>query len=236
MSSSSEDLPEFSSVDETEEDELPDPNKVFPRIKEKDPYKLLGIGAEASYEEVQEARVYLVEEYRGHKMSVEAIDIAHDKIISQNFKERQTEGIKIKNKSGKRVAPPPVEEEPEGPFSKYLDTRVGRNTLLKTVGVFLTVLLWTIATALNSEPTAQITVGLIACTFFVQQKRQKKADKETNVFWGSVGTAIVATAAGWILGNMVPVVLPVFPEEVSVQAICTCIALVAQWFASTYVR
>merc|ERR1712176_405263 len=230
-SSSSEDWSE-----EVEEDELPDPNKVFPRLKEKDPYKLLGIGAEASYDEVQEARNFLVEEFKGHKMSVEAIDIAHDKIISQNFKERRQDGIKINSKNGKRAPPPPVEEEPDGPLSKFIDTRVAKKALLKTVGVFLSVVVWTVATALDSEPTAQITTGLIACTFFVQQKRQEKADKEENVFWGSVGTAIVATAAGWILGNITNVVLPVFPEGVSVQAVCTIFALIAQWFASTYAK
>ena len=180
------------------------------------------------------SRAFL-QEYKGHKMSVEAIDIAHDKIISQNFKERKQDGIKITSKAGKKVAPP-VDDEPEGPFSKFLDTRVARKALLKTVGVFLTVIVWTVATALDSEPTAQVTTGLIACIFFVQQKRQKKADKEENVFWGSVGTAIVATAAGWIAGNAVPVVLPVFPEGVSVQAICTIFALIAQWFASTYAK
>jgi hypothetical protein len=224
--------------EEMEEDEFPDPNKVFPRLKEKDPYRLLGIGAEASYDEVQEARSFLVEEYKGHKMSVEAIDIAHDKIISQNFKDRRQDGIKITSKNGKRVAPPaPAEDdEPDGPFSKFLDTRVAKKALLKTVGVFLSVVVWTVLTALDSEPTAQITCGLIACIFFVQQKRQQKADKEENVFWGSVGTAIVATAAGWILGNITNVVLPVFPEGVSVQAVCTIFALIAQWFASTYVK
>ena len=222
------------------EDELPDVNKVFPRLREKDPHKLLGIGSEASYEEVQEARAFLVEEYKGNKASVEAIEIAHDKIITGSFKHRRQEGIQLvsKGKGGKQVLPPSSaeEDEPEGPLGRFLDTRVARKTLLKIAGVFLSVIVWTVATALDSEPTAQVTVGLMATTFFVQQKRQKKADKEENVFWGSVGTAIVATAAGWILGNIFPVVLPVLPENVSVQAVCTLFALVAQWFASAYVK
>lgn len=229
------------SFDETpveEDDGLPDLKKVFPRIKEKDPHKLLGIGSEASYDEVQEARLFLVEEYKGHKMSVEAIDIAHDKIISQNFKDRKQDGIKFVSKGGREVKPRQSEAEDEdaGPLGRFVDKRVAKQALLKTVGVFLTVIVWTVATALDSEPTAQVTVGLIATTFFVQQKRQKKADKEENVFWGSVGTAILATAAGWILGNVFPVVFPVLPEGVSVQAICTIFALIAQWFASTYVK
>ena len=86
------------------EDELPDVNKVFPRLREKDPHKLLGIGSEASYEEVQEARAFLVEEYKGNKASVEAIEIAHDKIITGSFKHRRQEGIQLvsKGKGGSR--------------------------------------------------------------------------------------------------------------------------------------
>ena len=38
--------------------------EVFPRVKERDPYRRLGIDSEASYEEVQDARNYLVETYR----------------------------------------------------------------------------------------------------------------------------------------------------------------------------
>jgi hypothetical protein len=45
--------------------------EVFPRTKERDPYRRLGIDAEASPEEVQDARNYLVETYRGHTAGVE---------------------------------------------------------------------------------------------------------------------------------------------------------------------
>ena len=188
------------------EDELPDVNKVFPRLREKDPHKLLGIGSEASYEEVQEARAFLVEEYKGNKASVEAIEIAHDKIITGSFKHRRQEGIQLvsKGKGGKQVLPPSSEEDslraPSAPR-----THPGRQkTLLKIRGVFLSVIVWTVATALDSEPTAQVTVGLMATTFFVQQKRQKKADKEENVFWGGVGTAI-AHRRRLDSGNIFPV-------------------------------
>lgn len=129
-----------------------------------------------------------------------------------------------------------MEEEPEGRFSQFLDTKVAKAKLRNTCIVFVSVIAWTILTALESEPTAQITVGLLACTYFVQQKRQEKAGPEDNVFWGSVGTAIVATAAGWIVGNVVPVVFPIFPERINIGSICTLIALVAQWFASTYLK
>ena len=38
------------------------PLQVFPRLKERDPYRRLGVSREASFEEVQEARNFLVEQ------------------------------------------------------------------------------------------------------------------------------------------------------------------------------
>ena len=66
---------------------------MFPRIKERDPYKRLGISQEATYEEIQEARNYLVELYGGHEKSAESIECAFDKIISQKLRVRKKSGI-----------------------------------------------------------------------------------------------------------------------------------------------
>ncbi|CAD6202945.1 unnamed protein product [Miscanthus lutarioriparius] len=56
---------------------------IFPRIHVKDPYQRLGISREASEEEIRAARNYLISKYAGHKLSVDAIESAHDRIIMQ---------------------------------------------------------------------------------------------------------------------------------------------------------
>lgn len=88
--------------------------EVFPRVKERDPYRRLGIDSEASYEEVQDARNYLVETYRGHTAGVEAIEEAFDKIIQQKLSVRKkVKGMKAamrkKKHEGEDYVPPFLE-------------------------------------------------------------------------------------------------------------------------------
>ncbi|RZC64624.1 hypothetical protein C5167_008311 [Papaver somniferum] len=47
---------------------------IFPRINIKDPYKRLGISKEASEEEIQAARTFLINRYAGRKPSVDAVE------------------------------------------------------------------------------------------------------------------------------------------------------------------
>ncbi|CAL5324308.1 unnamed protein product [Camellia sinensis] len=75
-----------------------DPTAIFPRINIRDPYKRLGISREASEDEIQAARNFLMQRYGGHKPSVDAIESAHDKIIMQKFYERKNPKIDIKKK------------------------------------------------------------------------------------------------------------------------------------------
>ncbi|KAG2263444.1 hypothetical protein Bca52824_070523 [Brassica carinata] len=75
-----------------------DSSAVFPRINVKDPYKRLGINRMASEDEIQGARNFLIQQYAGHKPSVDAIESAHDKIIMQKFHERKNPKIDMNKK------------------------------------------------------------------------------------------------------------------------------------------
>ncbi|KAJ8647920.1 hypothetical protein MRB53_000943 [Persea americana] len=79
-------------------DTADDSMAVFPRINIRDPYKRLGISREASEEEIQAARNFLINRYATHKPSIDAIESAHDKIIMQKFYERKNPKINIKKK------------------------------------------------------------------------------------------------------------------------------------------
>ncbi|KAH0969432.1 hypothetical protein GBA52_028700 [Prunus armeniaca] len=73
-----------------------EPTAIFPRINVRDPYKRLGISREASEDEIQGARNFLIRQYAGHKPSVDAIESAHDKIIMQQFYDRKNPKIDFK--------------------------------------------------------------------------------------------------------------------------------------------
>ncbi|CAG7888339.1 unnamed protein product [Brassica rapa] len=52
----------------------------------------------ASEDEIQGARNFLIQQYAGHKPSVDAIESAHDNIIMQKFHERKHPKIDITKK------------------------------------------------------------------------------------------------------------------------------------------
>ncbi|KAL3525314.1 hypothetical protein ACH5RR_013686 [Cinchona calisaya] len=51
---------------------------TFPGINVRDPYKVLRISREASADEIQSARILLLQRYASHKPSVDAIESAHN--------------------------------------------------------------------------------------------------------------------------------------------------------------
>jgi len=70
------------------------PIEVFPRLKERDPYKRLGVTHEASFEEVQDARNFLYDQYRQHEPSKESIELAFDDILQEKMKVRHRFGFR----------------------------------------------------------------------------------------------------------------------------------------------
>ncbi len=64
--------------DEEGEIDFDSPVVKFPRRNEKDPYKRLGLTSDSSFEEVQEARNFLVKEYMRDVDGCEQIDLALD--------------------------------------------------------------------------------------------------------------------------------------------------------------
>jgi hypothetical protein len=93
---------------------------VFPRVKEKDPYRRLGVDAEASYEEVQDARNYLVDTFRGHAVGVESIEAAFDRIIQDKLSVRKkAKGLRMaKKKQGGENYVPPFMERLKAQFAR----------------------------------------------------------------------------------------------------------------------
>ncbi|XP_030440586.2 uncharacterized protein LOC115662606 isoform X2 [Syzygium oleosum] len=103
---------------------------IFPRINVRDLYKRLGISKEASKDEIQAARNFLVQKYVGHKPSLDAIESAHDKIIMQKFYERRNSKIDVKKK---------VREVTQSRAVQAVMSRAGAFILSWLLGTFLMV-------------------------------------------------------------------------------------------------
>lgn len=198
--------------------------EIFPRIKTRDPYKCLGISREANYDEITEARNYLMEAYAGHEASEEAIEGAYDKIISQGFKRRR----KTKMNLGRESA----DVAPEDNFFTRLRARMdkpSREVLMQRIFLFSFITAWSVMLSNETGPTLQLLAAFGLSTLFLNQKAQ---NKELGM---SVGLSFIALVAGWLVGTLLEVYLPrIFPPAWTPETICALFSYIALWGMSTF--
>lgn len=215
-----------SAMDASYGDMANDSSAVFPRINVRDPYKRLGISREASEDEIQSARNFLIQKYAGHKASVDAIESAHDKIIMQKFYERKNPKIDIKKK---------VREVNQSRFVQAVRGRFqtpSTKFIIKTSLAFLLLGVLTVLFPTEEGPTLQVALSLIATIYFIYDRLKSKI----RAFLYGVG----AFAISWLLGTflMVSVIPPItlLKGPRAFEAISSLITYVLLWISSTYLR
>ncbi|XP_057968038.1 protein CHAPERONE-LIKE PROTEIN OF POR1, chloroplastic isoform X2 [Malania oleifera] len=211
-------------MDASYDDTANDPTAIFPGIKIRDPYKRLGISREASEDEIQAARNFLVQKYAGHKQSVDAIESAHDRIIMQKFYERKNPKINIKKKvrevSQSRVV--------QAVMSRFRTPPA--NFTIKTSIAFVVLGVLTVLFPTEEGPTLQVAISLITTIYFIYDRLKSKI----RAFLYGAGAFVVS----WLLGTflMVSVIPPILKGPRSLEVTTSLITYVLLWVSSTYLK
>ncbi|XP_061343791.1 protein CHAPERONE-LIKE PROTEIN OF POR1, chloroplastic isoform X2 [Gastrolobium bilobum] len=215
-----------SAMDASYGDMTNDASAVFPRINVGDPYKRLGISREASEDEIQAARNFLIQKHAGHKPSVDAIESAHDKIIMQKFYERRNPKIDIKKK---------MKEVNQSRFVQAVRGRFhtpSTKFIIKTSLAFLLLGVLTVLFPTEEGPTLQVAISLMATMYFVYDRLKSKI---RALLYGA-GAFIIS----WLLGTflMVSVIPPItiLKGPRAFEVITSLITYVFLWVSSTYLR
>ncbi|GIL70110.1 hypothetical protein Vretimale_3377 [Volvox reticuliferus] len=171
--------------------------RPFPRLKERDPYRLLGLGRDAGFEEIQDARNYLYEIYKWHEPSREAVELAFDTVIQEKLKDRHKYGFRP-IRMGRRGD---VLGEAKATWDKkvndLIDPTITTRTLVNEGSVFAALALWAMFSTDQSFPLA----AAFAYSVYKYQQKRVKRDPEGPFFGGNpiVGailtTVIVLAAA-----------------------------------------
>ncbi|CAN0919040.1 Protein CHAPERONE-LIKE PROTEIN OF POR1, chloroplastic [Linum grandiflorum] len=202
---------------------------VFPRIHVRDPYKRLGISTEASEDEVQSARNFLIQKYGGHKPSADAIESALDKIIMQKYHERKNPKIDLNKK---------VREVKQSRFVQAVTNRFrtpSTMVIAKTAIAFLILGALTILFPTEEGPTLQVAISLAATMYFIYDRLKSKL---RAVLYGYVRAA--AFIFSWLIGTflMVSVIppLPMVRGPRSFEVTTSLLSYVLLWVSSTYLK
>ena len=202
----------------------------FTRTKEKDPYKRLGIDADATSEEVSSAFNYLIREHAGDESGVESIEAAYDKVISQRLTTRKMQkGLRKmkKEKKGDEVDyDAPIVQRIKAMFAKP-----DQQTLIRRTMLYVFISGWAIAAPASSGPAFQMACAFGACVYFLNEKRGGQ---------GTLGKAfrdsLIALVLAWLVGSIVPVYIPLFPQGAAPELILALFSFVAMWVTCTFLK
>uniref|UniRef100_A0A453DAB1 Uncharacterized protein n=1 Tax=Aegilops tauschii subsp. strangulata TaxID=200361 RepID=A0A453DAB1_AEGTS len=160
---------------------------------------LLGVDRDASEEEINSARNFLLQQYAGYEESEEAIEGAYDKIMMKSYSHRKKSKINLKSKLKKQV-----EESPSWVKSLLGHFEVpSMDVVSKRFALFGFIAGWSIATSAETGPTFQLALALVSCIYFLN-------DKMKNLARASATGRLGLFAGGWIVGSLVVPVIPAF--------------------------
>lgn len=199
---------------------------VFPRINVRDPYKVLGVGRDASEEEIQSARNFLAEQYAKHERSREAVEAAHDKIIMESFRARKKSKINLKSNLKKKV-----EESPPWVRNLLNIFEVPPSEVILQRAVFFALMgVWSVMNPAEGGPAFQVAVSLAGCVYLLNYRLKSIGRSFILGFGGLV--------VGWLLGSFFVPILPtaILPPNWSLEIITALISYVFMWLACTFLK
>lgn len=192
--------------------------EVFPRRRERDPYKRLGLPRDASFEEVEEAKHFLLEQYRWHAESRESIELAYDTLLQEHFKRRNKYGFRPP-KTGRRSD---VEGDPEpvtllARVKENLDQSVTSVTLVNDGSIFVGLAVWTWFQA-TVDPTLPLGVAIAFSAWRLFDKRKKRNPDGPSPIWGALLTTLAGLVAGACVSYAIATYLPL-PRTINPSAL-----------------
>ncbi|NJK38681.1 MAG: molecular chaperone DnaJ [Oscillatoriales cyanobacterium RM2_1_1] len=201
-------------------------------MNEKSPYEQLGVTLDASFDEIQDARDRLREEYPGEQKRLESIEAAYDAILMDRLRMRQEGKIKVPERIRfpERVTPPPAKEVPvqTGQKPAWLDRMLdtpSRADILWPSGIFLG--LGALSFYPNADPAflqIPLALGVAVSLYFVNRKEKQ------------FGRAVLFTISGLILGLLVGGLLSPVAGVLAPEQIITFAALLLLWLVSCFLR
>ncbi|NMG06710.1 CPP1-like family protein [Brasilonema sp. UFV-L1] len=206
---------------------------------EQNPYEKLGVSEDASFDEIQDVRNRLLEQYSGDAKRLEVIEAAYDAILMERLKMRQEGKIKVPERirfperllqSVPKESPTPRQQSPAW-LQRILDKPTLADALLpgawyvglSAISVFYQA---------GSDQVLQLALVLGVCVsiYFLNRKEGK--------FGRAVLFTLIALTTGLIAGGLVANLL--LPQiqfmALSPNQFSTVVTFVLLWLISTFLR
>lgn len=213
-------------------------------MSEQNPYQKLGVGEHASFEEIQEAKKRLCQQFSNDKKVVESIETAYDAVIMDRLRLRQEgkipvpERIRFPERSPEtqpRSFTKSVDKTPSW-LSQLIDTPTSAEILWST-GIFFSLSAISLATQTNSvaAPQAQtsllsllLALGFCASIYLLERKEHR--------FGRAFLISLIALIVGISLGGTV-INLPIARNNLlSGEEAASVVTMFFFWLSSSFLR
>jgi Protein CHAPERONE-LIKE PROTEIN OF POR1-like len=208
------------------------------------PYETLGITEEASFEEIQAARVQLSAEFSGDPDRLQAVESAYDTLLMERLRLRQEgkikvpDGIRFAEKAAAKPVATPKSSDSQAPWSKLSGWNLGSwldqpQSTLDWVAPTVTYLALGggVAMLQPDSPALQAVMALAtgSALFFVYRKHQK------------IGRSALLGFSGLILGFLVGggishYLRPLVPAMPNVNLVISWTTFTVLWAVSSFLK
>jgi hypothetical protein len=201
-------------------------------MSEQSPYQQLGVTVDASFDEIQEARDRLKQQYSGERKLLESIEAAYDAILMDRLKLRQEGKIKVPERirfPERAPTPPPgfqpaTTQKPNW-LQQLLDTP-SRSDLLWPSGIYAALAgLSLYPGSPESILTLTLALGVGSSLYFLNRKENK------------FGRAVLLTVMGLITGLLLGTLLSsAIGNFLAVERFISLITFIILWIVSCFLR
>ncbi|MBE9051792.1 CPP1-like family protein [Nostocales cyanobacterium LEGE 11386] len=208
-------------------------------MSDQNPYEKLGVSEDASFDEIQDARNRLMEQYNGDAKSLETIEVAYDAILMDRLRMRQEGKIKVPERIRfpelrvqlpAKESPTPREQSPAW-LQRILDQPTPTDVLLpgawylglSAISVFS-------QTAGDQVLQLVLVVGVGISIYFLKRKE------------GKFGRAVLLTLLGLIVGLIVGGLVAswLLPQinlgQLTAEQFSTVLTFILLWLISSFLR
>lgn len=202
-------------------------------MSDQNPYEKLGVSEDASFDEIQDARNRLMEQYSGDAKSVETVEAAYDAILMDRLRMRQEGKIKVPERirfpelriqSVPKESPTPREQSPAW-LQNILDQPTTTDVLLP--GAWY-VGLSAISIFTGNQVLQLVLVAGVGVSIFFLNRKEGRFGRA--VLFTLIGLIVGLITGGLIAGWFLPI------PYLSANQFSTVLTFILLWLISSFLR